>query len=220
MVCSVCQWFGVAIDTTSMSLLSSIWRKSVYTVGFLTPLDSSPFIFAPMWLSSTSHRPAISTFFIPAHALTWLPPRPPSPAMPTRTVSFGLCMPRTAALPAMMAVLMRKWRRFMVTPSNGRRARSRGRAGQRGDSPTAGGHRRQHQPAAALRLACSVHSLRAGPSTRLLRALAQGRPFDSPAPCARSGQALRLACSVRSLRAGPRSSEDALPCVQSVGVVF
>jgi ABC-type antimicrobial peptide transport system permease subunit len=37
--------------------------------------------------------------------------------MPTRTVSFGLCTPRTTAFPAMMAVPMRKCRRFMVIPS-------------------------------------------------------------------------------------------------------
>ena len=92
---------------------------STWVVGlFFTPRDSSSLNFSPMCDSSTSQMAATSTFGIRDHAFTWLEPRPPSPITATRTRSFGLCArPLIAALLAITAVLIRKYRRFMAVPS-------------------------------------------------------------------------------------------------------
>jgi hypothetical protein len=95
-----------------MLLSSSSFLKSTYVAGFFVPLESSSFSFSARCDSSTSQSAAISTFGIADHARTWLEPLRPHPATAIRTVSLGL-QPRTAAPPAITAVLIKKCLRFM-----------------------------------------------------------------------------------------------------------
>src|ERR1044072_152316 len=113
MVCSACQWFGLAIEIASIDLSSRNLRTS-RTVGtvFFPCLTRLP-LYRSVCESSTSTSPANSTFGRDVHAPTWLAPRPPHPTTATRTVSFGLFCARTIRLAAATAALQKKKQRLI-----------------------------------------------------------------------------------------------------------
>ena len=120
MAASACQWFGVAIETASMSLLSMIWRRSLYSsscrgrsaawassVGRVEgwvaaeaerlPRGCRPSNRSFSLLStstSQSHSPTSRTPFILLKASVWLLPRPFRPIVAMRMSPFA---PTTAA---------------------------------------------------------------------------------------------------------------------------
>src|SRR5580704_12576673 len=121
MVCRVWEWFGVAMEITSMDLSSRSLRRSEYVAGRFDNLPAASF----STLSSISHRAAISTFGMRPYAFKWSLPRPRNPTQATRTVSLGLGMARRAAA-STPAELMRKCLRFMnLTPDRQYSARNR-----------------------------------------------------------------------------------------------
>ena len=84
---SACQWFGVAIETMSMSLSSTTLRMSFSNFGALPCLPSTAFIAAPITASSQSQMVVISQLFLPRKPATWLMPRPRTPTTATRSLS-------------------------------------------------------------------------------------------------------------------------------------
>jgi hypothetical protein len=125
MAARACQWFGVAIDTMSIDLSSSIRRMSCSNFGSWPFLSPTFFIAWPITLESTSQMVLMRQLKLPLNPPTWLMPRPLTPTTATWRVSpgdrlvgsgFGSSatsgVPRRAAIAAeMTAEWLRKERR-------------------------------------------------------------------------------------------------------------
>ena len=123
MVCRACQWLGVARATASMERSSSSLRKSTCSAGFLPVRFSASTAAACMRFSSQSHIATTSTCS-PRAIISYsawpieFRPRPPSPAMATRSRSLAparaMAGVANRAVPAAAAEDWRNWRRFAL----------------------------------------------------------------------------------------------------------
>ena len=113
-VCSVCQWFGVASDTASIVLSSSNLRKSLYTAGRLPDISCTSCALLATTDSSTSQSATISTFSSGPNDFRCTCPRVCSPTQANRTVSFGLFTRVAADAVRAPAEFTRKDRRFIM----------------------------------------------------------------------------------------------------------
>ena len=89
MVWSVCQWLGVAIETASIDLSSSSFRRSVYAAGRFLPAAS--IVFTPLSRPTRRRRKRgdLDVGHLQIRLMCALP-RPLNPTTATLTVLFGL----------------------------------------------------------------------------------------------------------------------------------
>ena len=117
-VCSVCQWFGVAMRDGVDGLVFEQLAEVDVGGRLLQPFRLEGLqLGRDVRLVDVAEGHDLDIRHLRPRAATWLLPRPPQPTTAIRTVSFGLARPRVAAPPASTAVLIRKCRRFMCVMS-------------------------------------------------------------------------------------------------------